>query len=105
MATSIGQPDEAVEEVAPPSHSPGQRVHQVLHSRPALSPALVLVLACIVFALLSPRFIRPQNLSLIAQQAAVIGALAAGQTVIILTAGIDLSIGAVMVLVAYVMSK
>jgi fructose transport system permease protein len=106
MTTSIEQPDQAaVDEIAAPVRSPAQRVHHVLHSRPALSPAVVLLLACVIFALLNPRFVRPQNLSLVAQQAAVVGALAAGQTVIILTAGIDLSIGAVMVLVAYVMSK
>jgi fructose transport system permease protein len=104
MTTSTEQPDQAVDEIARPSPTPGQRLHNVLHSRPALSPAVVLLLACVIFVLLNPRFARPQNLSLIAQQAAVIGALAAGQTVIILTAGIDLSIGAVMVLVAYVMS-
>ena len=39
------------------------------------------------------------------QQAAVIGALAVGQTLIILTAGIDLSVGAVMVLACLVMAK
>jgi fructose transport system permease protein len=92
-------------DTAPPRRTFARRLHGVLHAHPALSPAAVLVLACIVFALLNPRFVRPQNLSLLAQQAAVVGTLAAGQTVIILTAGIDLSIGAVMVLVAYVMSK
>ena len=39
------------------------------------------------------------------QQAAVVGSLAVGQTLIILTAGIDLSIGAVMVLSSLVMAK
>jgi fructose transport system permease protein len=83
----------------------GQRVHSVLHRQPALSPAIVLVLAGIVFSLLSSRFYTAQNLSLVAQQVAVIGSLAVGQTLIILTAGIDLSIGAVMVLASLVMSK
>ena len=39
------------------------------------------------------------------QQTAVVGTLAVGQTLIILTAGIDLSIGAVMVLASLVMAK
>ncbi len=77
----------------------------VLHRQPALSPAIVLVLAAIVFTLLNERFYALQNLSLVAQQVAVVGSLAVGQTLIILTAGIDLSIGAVMVLSSLVMSK
>jgi fructose transport system permease protein len=83
----------------------GQRVHSVLHRQPALSPAIVLLLAGIAFALLNSRFYSLQNLSLVAQQVAVVGALAAGQTLVVLTAGIDLSIGAVMVLASLVMSK
>ena len=85
--------------------TPGQRVHSVLHRQPALSPAIVLILAAVVFSLVNERFYALQNLSLIAQQVAVIGTLAVGQTVIILTAGIDLSIGAVMVLTSLLMSK
>jgi fructose transport system permease protein len=83
----------------------GQRIHQVLHQQPALSPAIVLVLAGIAFGLLNGRFFRPENLSLVAQQVAVVGSLAVGQTLVILTAGIDLSVGAVMVLSSLVMSK
>jgi fructose transport system permease protein len=81
-----------------------QRVHHILHSYPALSPAVVLVVAAIVFGLLNPRFYAPANLSLIAQQVAVVGALAVGQTLIIMTAGIDLSIGAIMVFTSIVMA-
>ena len=83
----------------------GERVQQILHGRPALSQAIVLVLACIAFSFVSDRFLRPENLSLVAQQTAVVGSLAAGQTLIILTAGVDLSIGAIMVLSSLVMSK
>ena len=83
----------------------GQRVHAILHHQPALSPAIVLVLAGVVFGLLNNRFYRLENLSLVAQQTAVVGSLAVGQTLVILTAGIDLSIGAVLVLSSLVMSK
>jgi fructose transport system permease protein len=84
--------------------TPVQRIHHVLHQYPALSPAVVLVLSCIVFGILNPRFYLPANLSLIVQQVAVVGALAVGQTIIIMTAGIDLSVGAVMVFTAIVMA-
>ena len=85
--------------------TPVQRIHHVLHAYPAISPAIVLVLAVIVFGLVNPRFLRPENLSLIAQQVAVVGGLAVGQTLIILTAGIDLSVGAIMVFTSIVMAS
>ncbi len=94
----------AVEEFLNRPPSVGQRIHSVLHSQPALSPAIVLVLACIGFSLTSSHFYQLQNLSLVVQQTAVVGTLAAGQTLIILTAGIDLSIGAIMVLSSLVMA-
>ena len=83
----------------------GGRIQNTLHKYPALSPALVLVVAIVVFGFLNDRFIRPENLSLITQQVAVVGALAVGQTLIILTAGIDLSVGAIMVLGSMVMAQ
>ena len=66
----------------------------MLHGNPALSPLIVLVLAIVVFGIVTPTFLRPEALSLLVQQMAVVGALAVGQTLIILTAGVDLSIGA-----------
>jgi fructose transport system permease protein len=59
----------------------------------------------IVFGLVANNFLRPQSLSLLVQQVAVVGALAVGQTVIVLTGGIDLSIGMAMVLSSLVMAK
>ncbi|MCU1432995.1 MAG: transporter permease [Actinotalea sp.] len=85
--------------------STGRRIQSLLHRYPALSPALVLALSVVVFGFLNDRFLRPENLSLITQQVAVVGALAVGQTLIILTAGIDLSVGAVMVLGSMVMAQ
>lgn len=81
------------------------RIQSVLHRHPALSPALVLLVAVIVFGALNDRFLAPGNLSLITQQVAVVGALAIGQTLIILTAGIDLSVGSIMVLGTMVMAQ
>lgn len=81
------------------------RIQSTLHRHPALSPALVLIVSVAVFGLLNDRFLRPENLSLITQQVAVVGALAVGQTIIILTAGIDLSVGAAMVLGTMVMAQ
>ncbi|MFC6357181.1 ABC transporter permease [Luethyella okanaganae] len=80
-----------------------QRIQRVLHRHPAISPLIVLIGAVIVFGLVNERFWQPSNLSLILQQVAIVGALAVGQTLIILTAGIDLSVGAIMIFVTMVM--
>ena len=77
----------------------------MLHAQPALSPLAVLIIAIIVFALINPRFLQPQALSILFQQVAIIAALAIGQTLIILTAGIDLSVGAIAVLSSVVMGQ
>jgi fructose transport system permease protein len=105
IATDDGAASAALEDFLNRPPTVGQRLHAVLHKQPALSPAIVLVLAVIGFSLTSSRFYQPVNLSLIAQQAAVVGSLAVGQTLIILTAGIDLSIGAVMVLASLLMAN
>jgi fructose transport system permease protein len=88
-----------------PAASPIIRLQHLLHARATLGPAVVLAVALIVFASVSDRFMQPANVSLVLQQVAVVGTLAVGQTIIILTAGIDLSVGAVMVLTSIVMGK
>ena len=82
-----------------------KRVQAVLHTYPWLSPAIVLAITVIIFRLLSDKFATPTDLGVIAQQTAVVGTLAIGQTLIILTAGIDLSCGAIMVFSSMVMAK
>src|SRR3954454_5016086 len=81
------------------------RVHDILHSNATLGPLFVLVLAIVFFAVTADRFLAPANLSLIVQQVMVVGTLGIAQTLIILTAGIDLSVGAIMVLSSIVMAK
>jgi fructose transport system permease protein len=70
-----------------------------------LGPFIALVVACIFFSLQSDRFLSLQNFSLILQQVMVVGTIAIGQTLIILTAGIDLSCGMIMALGSIVMTK
>ena len=70
-----------------------------------LGPLIALVLACVFFASQSDRFLSTQNFSLILAQVMVVGVIAIGQTLIILTAGIDLSCGMVMALGGIVMTK
>src|SRR4051812_43334945 len=68
-------------------------------------PLLALAIAILFFSIKSDRFLSGPNLSLILQQVMVVGTLAIGQTLIILTAGIDLSNGAIMAFSSIVMTK
>lgn len=99
-ATPAGAGDEE-----PRQFGPLARLQHLLHAQPTLGPAAVLVIMVVVFTLLSPRFLRPTNLSLIVQQVMTVGTLAIGQTIIILTAGIDLSVGAIMLLVTVTVGR
>lgn len=87
---------------------PGKRRHPFLrwlHRHPAGAPVIVLIVSMAVFEALNQRFLRPEDISLMLQQLAVLGCLAIGQTVIMLTAGIDFSVGAVMILAQMVMAE
>lgn len=70
-----------------------------------LGPFIALLMACVFFGITTDRFFSGENFSLILQQIAVVGVIAIGQTLIILTAGIDLSCGMVMALGSIVMTK
>lgn len=76
-----------------------------LPSLASMGPFFALMAACIFFAFQSDRFLTGQNFSLILQQVMVIGVIAIGQTLIILTAGIDLSCGMAMALGSIVITK
>lgn len=85
-----------------------QRSRAILTHAPSLStlgPLFALLLACAFFASQSSRFLTGTNLSLVVQQVMVVGTLAIGQTLVILTAGVDLSNGAIMALGTIVVTK
>ncbi len=57
----------------------------------------ILLILCVGFHYLSDgRFFTPQNISIVAQQASINTVLAAGMTFVILTGGIDLSVGSIL---------
>jgi fructose transport system permease protein len=90
---------------APPAATKGPSPAARLLDVPTLGPLIALVIAVVFFSLKSDAFLTGNNLSLIVQQVMVVGTLAIGQTLIILTAGIDLSNGAVMALGNIVIAK
>ena len=76
-----------------------------LPSVTVLGPVIALLLASFYFSTQTDRFLTPQNFSLILQQVMVVAVIAIGQTLVILTAGIDLSCGMIMALGGVVMTK
>ncbi|WP_349957362.1 ABC transporter permease [Rhizobium sp. ZPR3] len=83
-----------------------KRVQHFLHSTPAAVPLIVLVLAIMIFGItIGGKFFSAYTLTLILQQIAIVGILGAAQTLVILTAGIDLSIGVIMVISSVVMGN
>ncbi len=111
------------------------RVQRFLHAYPTMVPFLVLLIGIAAFtvplprlvevespaavegqapvvqtqlefvALAGTRFFHPFNLSLIVQQVTIIAILGIAQTLIVLTAGIDLSVGVMMILCSVVMGR
>ena len=97
---------EAVAEFDTAHRSLTYRVQIALHANPALVPLVVLVLSIVIFGLLlGGKFFSPFALTLILQQVTIVGIVGAAQSLVILTAGIDLSVGAIMVLSSVVMGQ
>ena len=76
-----------------------------MRRNPTMIPALVLVLSILIFGLIQPRFLGVGALSTVLKQVTVTGFIALAQTLIILTAGIDLSVGAILVISSLLMGN
>ncbi|MFM8606342.1 MAG: ABC transporter permease [Hyphomicrobiales bacterium] len=83
-----------------------EKFQHILHSNQAAVSLIVLVASIAIFAVLvGQKFFSTFAMSLILQQVAITGIVGAAQTLVILTAGIDLSVGAIMVLSSVVMGQ
>jgi fructose transport system permease protein len=83
-----------------------QRLQRFLHAYPTTVPFVVLILGLLLGVSVNPhRFTAASNFSTVLTQVMVTGILGIGQTLVILTAGIDLSIGVVMVISSVVMGR
>ena len=69
-----------------------------------LGTFLLLVLLCVVVAVLNPRFLAPANLQNMARLIGMYGIFSIGLGLVIITGGIDLSVGSVFALLGVVMS-
>ena len=74
-------------------------------SIPGVGPLLALLAASLFFATQTDKFMTGHNWSLIFQQVVVVGTLAIGQTIVILTSGIDLSNGMIMAFGSIIMTS
>lgn len=102
----LDKPDTRVAEFEVLAKSPLQKLQHFLHANPTAVPAIVLLLGVVGFSLIvGSRFLSTFNLSLIIQQVTIIGVIGIAQTLIVITAGIDLSVGAIMVLSSVIMGK
>ena len=85
---------------------PIRRLQEILHQYPTSIPFIVLLIGVVIFSFAAPgKFLAPFNFSLILQQVTIIAILGVAQTLIILTAGIDLSVGVIMILDSVVMGR
>src|ERR1043165_8061250 len=65
----------------------------------------LLVFLIVLFGVLNPVFVSPQNLLNILDQVSIIGIVALGMTLVILTGGIDLSVGSIVAFTGIVLAK
>jgi ribose transport system permease protein len=99
-ATPAAPTSRPVAEPAPPSigetEQPRSRLHEAFGRLSRYGLVIGLLVLCAILSLVSPVFLTPSNLLNIALQTSVVAILAFGQTFVILTAGIDLSVGSVL---------
>ena len=69
------------------------------------APAVLLVVVLLAFGIGQPAFLRPASLAEIVTQSASVGIVATGMTIVLLTGGIDLSVGSIMFVGAAVAGK
>jgi ribose transport system permease protein len=72
--------------------------------RKELGIFILLVLLCVVVAAINPRFLVSSNLQNISRLIGMFGILSIGAGIVIITGGIDLSVGSIMALVGIVLS-
>ena len=83
-----------------------KRAQRFLHSYPTTVPFVVLVLGLLLgMSVNFSHFVSGGNLSTVLTQVTIIGMLGIAQTLVILTAGIDLSVGVIMVISSVVMGR
>jgi fructose transport system permease protein len=106
MSTDLAAPPDDAASLLKSNASLLAKVQHLLHRYPTISPGAVLILSCIVFTILGDgAFQSAINIGTMLNQTAVLATLAVGQTLIILTAGVDLAVGTAMLLTHLIVAK
>ena len=100
MSTATTAPDEQLE----PQPNRATAAVQWVIDRPLIMLSVILVLLVIACEVVSPGYISDERVGAILQFSAPLAFLAAGQTLVMLTAGIDLSVAATATAAAYIMA-
>jgi ribose transport system permease protein len=100
MSTATTTPDEPLE----PGPNRAMAGAQWVIDRPLIMLTVILVLLVIACEVVSPGYISDERVGAILQFSAPLAFLAAGQTLVMLTAGIDLSVAATATAAAYIMA-
>lgn len=87
---------------SPAVSKPPERQFDAVEFIATYAAPLFLLLLIAVFAILEPRFLHPLNIFNVLRQVSISGLIAVGMTFVILTAGIDLSVGSLMALAGLV---
>src|SRR5580658_4343966 len=83
-----------------------KRIQRFLHSYPTTVPFVVLMLGLLLGVTVNySHFVTANNFSTVLTQVTIVGFLGIAQTLVILTAGIDLSVGVIMVISSVVMGR
>ncbi len=98
--------DQSVASFDDKRYTPLQRLQHFLHGFPTTVPLMVLIVSVLIFGYFgAPHFLTVSTLSTVLAQVTIIALVGVAQTLVILTAGIDLSVGAIMVLATVVMGQ
>jgi ribose transport system permease protein len=100
MSTATTTPDEQLE----PQPNRVRSAAEWVIDRPLIMLSVILVLLLIASEIVSPGYLSDNRMGTILQFAAPLAFLAAGQTLVMLTAGIDLSVAATATAAAYIMA-
>ena len=87
--------------IAPKTATAGKKV-DALAIAGRYGALIFLIVLCIVFSLIEPAFLTTRNIFNVIRQVSIYGLLAIGMTFVILTGGIDLSIGSLLALAGLV---
>jgi len=101
----LDQADKSVAQFERDDRTPIAIARGFLRDNPTMIPALVLIIAVLAFGMLNSRFLGPGALTTVLQQVTVTGFIALAQTLVILTAGIDLSVGEILIMSSLIMGN